>query len=187
MREVIGQMDSFARDLVDMSPLMRMLRGDLHDAVEENFAKSGRPSWTKLKPSTIADRQRKGYGVGEILRRTGRLVSSIEPGSSKTEAWVATNLRYAAIHHFGGTIERAPYGGTVRLRTDRRGNLLRQGAAGPLAIFAKDRHKLARSVRFETGPFQVVIPARPYMVLPDADQDRIAAKAGDYFRSRWGR
>jgi len=74
---------------------------------------------------------------------------------------IGANVKYAAIHEFGGTIKRVLLAGSVRLRTDKRGNLLRQGKNGNLAVFAKRRHKLAQTVSFAGGKrYEVRIPAR---------------------------
>jgi phage virion morphogenesis protein len=180
LTEVLAKLDRLARAGADLTPLMRILSGVLHDQVEENFAQQGRPRWTNLAPATVAKRAKEGTWPGKILQRRGRLAASVTPGSSASSAWVATNLAYARIHQFGGTIERAAYGGTVRLATDRRGNLIRQGKGGKLAVFAKDRRKNARAVRFETGPYQVRIPPRAYFLVPREGEERILGAAERY-------
>ncbi len=180
VREVLAKLDRLAKAGADLSRLMRIFAGVLHDEVEENFAQQGRPRWRDLAPATVARRAKERTWPGKILQRRGRLAASISPGSTATSAWVATNLAYAAIHQFGGTIERAPYGGSVRLATDRRGNLLRQGRNGKLAIFAKDRRKNARAVRFETGPYSILIPARPYLAITRAGEERIIGAAARF-------
>ena len=66
----------------------------------------------------------------------------------------------------GGTIERASQSRKTRLRTDARGNLVRQGTEGRAkgrATFAKDSHKRARESWNTSGPYQIEIPARPYL------------------------
>ncbi len=88
--------------VADLSPLMRQIAGIMHDAVEENFEREGRPRWESLAPSTVRQRRRKGYWPGRILQQRGELAASIEPGANSRQAWVGTNRRYAAIQHFGG-------------------------------------------------------------------------------------
>lgn len=180
LSEVLGRLDRLAKGGGDLTPLMRIFAGMLLDRTEENFEKQGRPKWADLKPSTIARRKKEGTWPGKILQRRGRLAASIRPGATRTSAWVSTNLAYARIHQFGGTIARAAYGGTVRLRTDARGNLMRQGKGGKLAIFASGRHKRAKGVRFETAGHRVTIPARPYFALTSADQDDMAGVAARF-------
>ena len=72
--------------------------------MEENFEKEGRPeTWTPLADVTVEDRREKGFGPEHpILQRTGTLAASVQAESNRNEATVSTNLRYAAIQHFGG-------------------------------------------------------------------------------------
>jgi phage virion morphogenesis protein len=85
------------------SPLMRILSESMKAAVEENFARQGRPEWLGFAPSTL--RRRQG---GIILQNNGRLVASIEGRWDDASAIVGTNVHYAAIHQFGGEIRRPP-------------------------------------------------------------------------------
>lgn len=83
---------------------MTEIAGIMLDAVEENFEKEGRPeTWTPLADVTVEDRREKGFGPEHpILQRTGTLAASVQAESNREEATVSTNLRYAAIQHFGG-------------------------------------------------------------------------------------
>jgi HK97 gp10 family phage protein len=54
----------------------RELIGHEHDGGPGQAA--GAPSWPELKPSTIADKERKGYAVPDPLLRTGQLRDSID-------------------------------------------------------------------------------------------------------------
>lgn len=181
LRDVLARLGRLESAGANLSPLMRVVRGILHDSVEENFARQGRPGWRPLAKRTIAKRTKAGTWPGKILQERGELAASVEPGSDRTSAWVATKKRHAKIHQYGGTIERAAFGGTVRLRTARAGALMRQGKGG--AIFAKDRHKRARAVRFETGAFKITIPARPFFLLTDGDQDNVVSAAARFIAS----
>lgn len=88
--------------VIDRRPLMRNIAGIMHHAVEENFAKEGRPKWTPLSQKTIQARQKKGYWPGRILQMRGELAASISQAYSNDEAVVGTNKVYAGIHQFGG-------------------------------------------------------------------------------------
>ncbi len=87
-----------------MGDAMTEIAGIMLDAVEENFEKEGRPeTWTPLADVTVEDRREKGFGPEHpILQRTGTLAASVQAESNREEATVSTNLRYAAIQHFGG-------------------------------------------------------------------------------------
>jgi phage virion morphogenesis protein len=93
-----------ARRPSDMSEAMTEIAGIMRDAVVENFDKEGRPeTWTPLAEATVKDRREQGFGPEHpILKRTGTLLDSVQESSDDREAVVSTNLRYAALQHFGG-------------------------------------------------------------------------------------
>ncbi len=101
-KEIKDMLNTLLYRLNDMSPVMMEVSEDMRDAVEENFEQEGRPKWKALSPKTIEQRRKKGYWPGNILIQEGNLVRSIEASHSKDEAVVGTNLKYAAIHQFGG-------------------------------------------------------------------------------------
>nr|WP_279633745.1 phage virion morphogenesis protein [Cupriavidus gilardii] len=124
--------------------------------------------WAGLGWAPATRKRRDG---GEILQDSGRLASSVVARAEADAAVVATNIRYAAIHQFGGEITRAAHSGWVRLRTDASGKLIRQGKNGRLAVFAKASHKRAR-----TGPVhdQWQQDQDPGSAIPALDTDRRA-------------
>jgi phage gpG-like protein len=98
--------------------------------------------------------------------RTNRLRASVRaskavPTANGVVSAIGSNVKYAAIHEFGGVIKRQVKPGAVKLRTDRNGNLLRQGANGRLAIFAGRTHKRFKTVSYAGGKsYEIQIPAR---------------------------
>lgn len=84
------------------APLMRTISETMFSAVEENFARQGRPAWQGLAPATIAQRREHGYWPGKILQRSGQLAASVVPAYDNDSAQVGTNKRYAAIQQLGG-------------------------------------------------------------------------------------
>lgn len=150
----------------------------LEAETERNFQAQGRPSWVPLKASTIAARKKRNNGgsVMRILQDSGTLAASISTDYGGDFAQVGAGgaaSAYAAVHQFGATVERAPYSTKVRLRTDAKGNLLRQGKDGKLAVFAKDSHKRARESWHEVGAFTIQIPARPYLPFLGSAQSAV--------------
>ena len=170
-RELQARIEQAAAKLENMRPLMQRIAGTLEHETEANFAAQGRPSWAPLSKATIAKRLKRNNGGStlKILQDRGILASSISTayGSDYAQIGVGGAARhYAAIHQFGGTIEGAPQSRKTRLRTDARGNLVRQGTEGRAkgrATFAKDSHKRARESWNTSGPYQIEIPARPYL------------------------
>lgn len=161
--------------LADGRSMFRQIAQALEAETERNFEAQGRPSWVPLKATTIAARNKRNNGgsVLRILQDRGILAASISTDYGVDFAQVGANTPYAAIHQLGGTIERAPYSTKTRLRTDAKGNLLRQGKDGKLAVFAKDRHKRVRESWHEVGAFTVNIPARPYLPFLGAAQSGV--------------
>ena len=93
------------------------------------------------------------------LVRSLRASKAVVSADQITSA-IGTNVVYAGIHEFGGVISHAARAGRVRLRTDASGNLLRRGANGRLATFAKSSHKRAVERTFTTSGHDVTMPAR---------------------------
>ncbi|MDN8035363.1 phage virion morphogenesis protein [Burkholderia vietnamiensis] len=166
----------------DASPVTGLIAGLMADAVEENFAQQGRPKWLGLSPKTLK-RRREEAGTGKILQRSGRLASSITPAHDATTARVGTNVVYAAIHQFGGTIQRHPMSGYVRLRKDRNGMIMRQADHPHLAVFAKNSHKRVKIVKWTRSQgWTIRIPARPFFALTESDNVGIESEVTAYLR-----
>lgn len=138
------------------APLMRSLAGIMADAVEENFAQEGRPQWLGIQPNP----RRAG---GKILQDTGRLAASIVSSSDNDGAVVGTNVKYAAIHQFGGQTR-------------------------PHLIKPRNKQALAfggKVVKQVSHPGST-IPARPFLLLTDDDAAEIEATVEHYLRGALG-
>lgn len=175
--------DSVLQVLSGNRPLMQRIAEALESEAEENFDKEGRPEWTQLAKSTKAAKLKRNNGssVLQILSDHGTLAASLSTDFGDDFALVGAGgaaKKYTAIHQFGGDIEMPAHSRKIRLRTDKQGNLLRQGDKGNkanLAVFAKTKgdkaHKLYREGTSEIPAHSVHIPARPYLPFtgaPDA-------------------
>lgn len=155
-----------AKGLKDATPLARAIAGTLETETERNFAAEGRPAWLGLAPATAKRRTKAGTWPGKILQVSGKLAASVATDYGRDYARIGSNRRYAAIQQLGGTIARAAFSSWGALRTDRQGNLLRQGAEGRnknLAVFAKASHKRVKKIRYTVGAHSITIPARPFL------------------------
>jgi phage virion morphogenesis protein len=108
-------------DLQDTTPVMARISSLLKRYIRKNFEEEGRPAnWVPLNP--IYKRQKEEErGVANILKTTGRLARSVQPGYGRDYAKVSTNLVYARIHHNGGIIrakkkKALAFGGVTRKR-----------------------------------------------------------------------
>lgn len=158
--------------LAALSPnrkLMQQIAVALEDEVEANFDAQGRPTkWKPLAKSTTAARlkRNKGSGALKILQDRGLLAASVSSAAGDDYAMIGAGRAYAAIQHFGGDVNIPAQSRKTRLRTDRKGNLLRQGDKGRkknLAVFAKDDHKNVKETWSEVRAHSVHIPARPFL------------------------
>lgn len=157
-----------AQSLEKPQQLMRIIAGILEHETEANFAAEGRPHWVPLSAATQKERLKRNRGSSllKMLQDRGILAASVSSAYGSDFAQVGAGgaaSGYAAIHQFGGEIQRAPHSSWVRLRTDRQGQLLRQGKNGKLAVFAKDSHKQATTRKFTSEGYTIRIPARPFL------------------------
>jgi phage virion morphogenesis protein len=134
----------------DLSDLMDILGLYLESSTIERFDTETAPDGSKWTPSRRAREQ-----GGKTLTDSARLKSSISHRSSATEAEVGTNVIYARIHQYGGTIR------------PKNGEYLTFALPGGLGF---------RRVS------QVTMPARPFLGLSDEDETEILALAEDYER-----
>lgn len=117
-KEVDDWLKSVKKNLVNTRPFFKAIQIILSKSMALNFRRGGRPRWTSLSPWTMAVRTAGGT-MGKtsfsqnILQQTGRLrgsVTAIQPkkGAIRTMdqrgmTW-GTNLPYAGILQFGGTV-----------------------------------------------------------------------------------
>ncbi len=161
-----------ALDAVGLSVVSRMR------ATFEQQADPWGKGWQGLKASTLRKRRKKGAGA-QILRDTGRLMNSISHTVGDNEVTIGTEVEYAAIHQFGGTIKRTLAAGKVRLRADAKGNLIRQKFHGNLAVFAKSKHKRVVERSHEGRDYVIAIAARPFAPIRGGRADLPAEWASE--------
>lgn len=170
-REVNKVMERLMRKASDMSPAMREISGDMIDAVQENFARQGRP--LRWKQSRRAKKQ-----GGQTLQDTNRLYRSIMPRYDATSAMVGTNVRYAAIHHFGGKIRHPARDRILHFSQVKRGKMT-SGRPGTGDRFAR-AGKAHYAMKVSGKAYEVDMPARPFMQLEDSDTRRILDRMQRY-------
>jgi len=163
--------------LIPDKKLMIAIAEEMHASVMDIFRNQGADvpgGWPALKPKTIKAKQRKGLSSA-ILQGRGMLLRSIQSSATDDTAINSTNLRYAAIHNDGGTIDIPARTRTLRHRLDAKGNLLKQETNSKLLVFAKNSHKRFSSYTFGQKAYQIKIPARPFMVLTEPHANNIIA------------
>lgn len=96
----------------DFTPAMKEVSGVLETGTRVRFETGADPEGRPWVPS-----QRAIEEGGRTLTDTGALLGSIAAAFDATGAIVGTNLVYAAIHQFGGTIRPRPGSGKKALNT----------------------------------------------------------------------
>lgn len=134
----------------DLSDLMDGLGLYLESSTIERFDTETAPDGSGWTPSRRAREQ-----GGKTLTDSARLKLSISHRSSATDAEVGTNVIYAAIHQYGGTIR------------PKNGEFLTFALPGGLGL---------RRVR------EVIMPARPFLGISDEDEQELLALTEDYQR-----
>jgi len=161
----------------NLKPLMRAIAGIMNFAVEENFKTEGRrlkKGWTQLSNKTIKERTRKKKWPGKILNRHGAsgLSGSINQKWEERSAQIGSNKAYAAIHQFGGTINRA-----ARSEIFERLRNTRGARKNKFKKLADDR---AVKKGFSFKAYSVRIPARPFLELNKNDIKKIEDAVGNW-------
>lgn len=159
----LGEPEKILQDLID--PLIR-----IHQArFNAQQSPDGTP-WQALSPRYLA---RKRRNKDKILTSEGLLRNTLRGQVDGDSLLFGTDRPYGAIHQFGGTIKRAASSGTLRLRTDSKGALLRQTDHANLAVFARrngtNPHKRYVERSYEVAAHEIQMLARPWLGTSDAD------------------
>lgn len=149
----------------------------------------GSQKWQDLAESTKKARAKMKKWPGKILVLSGSagLMGSISRQVTEDSVIVGTNKEYARVHQFGAVIHMKGGTRTLRLRTTASGDLVRQGKEGllkNLARFARAEgskaHKRFKEVGATVKPYDVTIPARPFLVVQLEDLVEISNTILDY-------
>ena len=146
------RMAELAAEGRNLHPLMLDIGEEMRRVVEGNFAEGGRPEAWKPSPRSRRD-------GGKPLTDSGRLRRSITVDAVSDRVRVGTNVAYARIHQLGGKTK--PH--TIRPVHARA--LFWPGAKHPVKAVSHPGSN---------------IPARPFLILGDADVRRIEQIAADF-------
>jgi phage virion morphogenesis protein len=170
-------LDQIARKASNTVGLMRQMTGIMLDEVEENFSAEGRPNkWKPLAASTIRRRRAKGNWPGKILQVRGRLAASIQGKYDNNIAVVGTNVKYAAIQHFGGTTKHAARERVLHFDQRTAGKMTHGRPGKNVDHFAKPG-KASYAMKVMGKGHQATIPARPFLYLGQKGVQRMIDSA----------
>ena len=130
-------------------------------SIRKNFEIGGRPRW---QPS-IKKGKAKGTKTLVVSGNLSNVGSNIDHSAGQVILTSNPAARaYARIQQEGGTINRK--GGSQARRTKRDGR----------SVFASKRRDTGKANKVDVSfskPYQIKIPARPYLVIPPEDYERI--------------
>jgi phage gpG-like protein len=146
------------KTLNNVRPLLRRLGARLKKSTEDNFTSEGRPAWKPLARTTLMIRRLKKC-EGPILRRKGRLARSVRTVITNESVSLTTNLKYAALQQFGGTVNH-PGGTRYHFYGDSKIRFVNNKRKGYLGGI--------------TRPHRITVPARPFLSTTQEDVDDMA-------------
>lgn len=170
VRRLLGDLELAGRNLSD---LMEQLAAQVEFDTARRFETQVDPDGNPWPPSLRALAEN-----GETLTDTARLRQSITSSVSPTAFEVGTNVVYAAIHQFGGTVKKPA----------RQQELFwHMGKDGAISDwrFVK-RSKANYSETHTIKAHDVRIPARPFLGVGSKDQDTLTAIARDWLADTAG-
>ncbi len=155
-------------NLAHLEPALNAIGLYVMSSVDRNFAEGGRP--IRWKPSQRAIDQN-----GLTLVDKSRLRGSITKKVSGDTLTVGTNVKYAAIHHFGGDIEKEK-----KVKVIAHYRYLRK-----MGGYKKDGKTYYPFIHRPESMRKVHIkmPARPYLMLQDEDIPIIKRITADHIIS----
>lgn len=132
-----------------------------HDRWERGVAPDGSP-WPKSL-------RVKKYG-GKTLKLSARLYRSITANASRTGVEIGTNVVYAAIHQFGGSIDQDARDQVLHFKVSKAGTWR----------FAKANKKATLAQKRRIGARTITMPARPFLGLDQDDPRTITTIFENY-------
>jgi phage virion morphogenesis protein len=153
-------------------PIWKAIGNKGESSTRLRFKNQVGPDGVSWKPSLRV--QKNG---GQTLIKSTILLRSITHRADRSGAEWGSNIKYAAIHQFGGEIKRKEKSGVLRLRTDAGGRLLRQKDYSNLSVFAKHTHKRVTERSYSMGAHTIHMPARPFLGVNAEDGREMLALA----------
>jgi phage virion morphogenesis protein len=166
-----------------MLPAMQAMGRALKTGVQLRFRATSGPDGQAWEKSFRARTE-----GGQTLSLSSRLRRSITYDATNTSVAVGTNLQYAAIHQFGGTI-RAKNGAflAIPVTPEARSKRPREMPGLHVAQTLKGQFILVneKGVTQYLLRRQVTIPARPFLGVSAADRVELLGVAERFYKARW--
>ena len=161
---VFRRLEALRQDLDRRDQLLGEIGRTLAASVRKRFETMRQPDGKRWKPLSTSYLRRKKKNKDKILTLEARLRNQIIHQIQGDTVTVGTNVAYAAIHQFGGTID-IPEQTVTRKRGTKGKNA---GRFMPSATTAK--HAVYST--FTIPAHQVTVPSRPFLGLSEGDGRR---------------
>ena len=149
----------------------------LMESTRERFKTQTDPEgrqWKDYAPLSRAYSKRKKKNPDKILTLDGYLRGGIHwQALDDDTVQVGSNLKYAAIHQFGGEIKKPSRQATVRYRS----------VAGRV-LFAGRKHKKVTERQVTMPEHSITMPARPFLGISASDDQEIRQIIQDWVTER---
>ncbi|MBZ0197257.1 MAG: phage virion morphogenesis protein [Ignavibacteriales bacterium] len=162
----------------DLTSLHQLIAGEMDDAVHRNFRREQAgdegEKWKPLAKSTLQNRKTKRIKILQRRGAGGGLLGSIITTYNKDYAEIGTNLQYAAIHQFGGVINKAAKSETFIRKRWKKDKFNKKGDL----IHKKGQFRRGTSggKGFTFRAHSIIIPARPYIALTEKNHRIIVSE-----------
>jgi phage gpG-like protein len=176
--------------IVNIKNNLKLLEGKINTAgkktlaveaeisIRKNFTAGGRgvPGLTPWKPRKGISKKQKGTKLMMVKRNLMNVTSK----DTDRGIQIFTNplaRDYAKIQNDGGVIHRKA--GSVKLRKIK---IKKGNDTFELSRFASSKHKKFKEVKHDA--YDIEIPARPFMVIPNEDKPRILTQVGNAIKQK---
>lgn len=138
---------------------LKALAVEAEKSIKMNFESGGRPqAW---QPRKRISKKQRGRNLLVVSGNLSNVTADIDEANSRVVLKPNPLARaYARIHQEGGTINMPAR--ELKYRKKRSGQ----------SVIAGRKHKKITKI-VQTKPYQITIPARPYLVIPPQDFERI--------------
>ena len=163
---VIGLLSDIKEKTGNLQPAMWLVSEIMKRSIVQNFLSEGRPKWDPRSQRAI----KKG---GITLSDTGHLRDSMQNDATPLIAEVSTIQKYAAIHNFGGTVNKPARTSTSFFKQFKSGK--RKGRI----LFSKEKSSTSKKdLSFKAFSFEM--PKREFMMVQEEDWEPIRQKIAAY-------
>lgn len=168
----IKSIEESRQRIQNLKPVMQVIAQDMMTTKDMNFRNQQSPDgvkWDLLTIPTINARRNKKKTSIKILQDTGRLKASFTTESDNKTAKIGSNVEYAAIHQYGGTINKNARSGYMYFGNNK---------YGEYGLVKKKKAILKKGVTYQSHT--IVIPQRQMIGLTDAKKKRYSSMITNY-------